>query len=400
MDLVLPAFGLLGDQVAFEGDPASAAGLVTVNLTTQTVVALEAARGLRGQGHGTLVLFSSIAGVRGRRANYVYGATKAGLDALGSGLDAALRGSGARVLVVRPGFVVGRMTAGMPEAPLSSTPGEVGHAVADGGARRSARGLGSPPAALARLGGPPDTDRPVGAGPALRPSGALAPRSGLGRPVRRHARVTVEPEPPGVRRAVTARSGDPHARAGPDPRLGRRRPRVTHWLGGSGPGRGAQRSAPLSALARASAWASRAGPRPRSRSVLAAGRRSRATSRPSTTSPARSRTAVACPRPPADDVGAPVHAVGEVDVEVAGLAEHDLVARGRAAEGVRARVGSPSYASTSVSRTPTRPPARSTTRTQPSSSGATSSEVRAKNARPSRRMARCDQTGPRATCGG
>lgn len=131
VDLVLPAFGVLGDQDLFELDPPTAVALVTVNLTAQTVVALEAARGLRAQGHGTLVLFSSIAGVRGRRANYVYGATKAGLDALGSGLDAALRGSGARVLVVRPGFVVGRMTAGMPTAPLSSTPTEVGAAVAD-----------------------------------------------------------------------------------------------------------------------------------------------------------------------------------------------------------------------------------------------------------------------------
>ena len=130
VDLVLPAFGVLGDQDRFEAEPAAAAELVTVNLTAQTVVALEAARLLRAQGHGTLVLFSSIAGVRGRRANFVYGSTKAALDALGSGLDAALRGSGARVLVVRPGFVIGRMTAGLPPAPLSSTPTEVGVAVA------------------------------------------------------------------------------------------------------------------------------------------------------------------------------------------------------------------------------------------------------------------------------
>ena len=77
------------------------------------------------------MLFSSIAGVRGRRANYVYGATKAGMDALGSGLDAALRGTGARVLSRATGLVVGRMIAGMSPAPLSSTPGEVGRAVAE-----------------------------------------------------------------------------------------------------------------------------------------------------------------------------------------------------------------------------------------------------------------------------
>lgn len=145
VDLVLPAFGVLGDQELFEADPVAAAGLVTVNLTTQTVVALEAARGLRAQGHGTLVLFSSIAGVRGRRANYVYGATKAGLDAVASGLDAALQGTGARVVLVRPGFVVGRMTAGLPTAPLPATPDEVGRAVADA-VRTGRRVVWVPPA--------------------------------------------------------------------------------------------------------------------------------------------------------------------------------------------------------------------------------------------------------------
>jgi decaprenylphospho-beta-D-erythro-pentofuranosid-2-ulose 2-reductase len=130
VDLVLPAFGMLGDQEALETDPRAAAELIAVNLTAQTVVALETARHLRRQRHGTLVLFSSIAGARGRRANYVYGSTKAALDALADGLRSALRGSGARVLLVRPGFVVGRMTSGLEPAPFARTPEEVGHAVA------------------------------------------------------------------------------------------------------------------------------------------------------------------------------------------------------------------------------------------------------------------------------
>ena len=94
VDLVVPAFGLLGDQVGFEQDPSSVVELVTVNVTAQTVVALESARQLRQQGHGTIVLLSSIAGARGRRANYVYGSTKAALNVLADGLRAALRGVG------------------------------------------------------------------------------------------------------------------------------------------------------------------------------------------------------------------------------------------------------------------------------------------------------------------
>ena len=67
-----------------------------------------------------------------RRANYVYGAAKAGLDGFASGLGDALHGSGVRLLLVRPGFVIGRMTAGMRQAPLSSTPEQVADAVVDG----------------------------------------------------------------------------------------------------------------------------------------------------------------------------------------------------------------------------------------------------------------------------
>jgi NAD(P)-dependent dehydrogenase (short-subunit alcohol dehydrogenase family) len=75
-------------------------------------------------------VFSSVAGARVRRANYVYGSAKAGLDGFARGLTDALHGSGVRLLLVRPGFVVGRMTEGMSPAPLSSTPQQVGDAAA------------------------------------------------------------------------------------------------------------------------------------------------------------------------------------------------------------------------------------------------------------------------------
>ncbi len=85
---------------------------------------------MRSLGRGTMVVFSSVAGVRVRRANYVYGSAKAGLDGFASGLADSVHGTGVRVLIVRPGFVIGRMTAGMSPAPLSSTPPQVAAATA------------------------------------------------------------------------------------------------------------------------------------------------------------------------------------------------------------------------------------------------------------------------------
>lgn len=130
LDVVVAAAGILGDQARALADPAHAAQILTVNLTGLAAALLPAAARLRAQGHGTLVVLSSVAGLRPRRANFVYGASKAGLDALATGLGDELAGSGARVVVVRPGFVHGRMTAGMPPAPLATTPEAVGAAVA------------------------------------------------------------------------------------------------------------------------------------------------------------------------------------------------------------------------------------------------------------------------------
>ena len=87
---------------------------------------------------GRIVVFSSIAGARVRRANYVYGSAKAGLDGFACGLTDALQGTGVRLLLVRPGFVIGRMTEGMDPAPLSSTPAQVAEATAR--ALRTGRG--------------------------------------------------------------------------------------------------------------------------------------------------------------------------------------------------------------------------------------------------------------------
>lgn len=130
LDLVIAAAGVLGDQQAAERDTATAVAVLQVNFVGVAAACLAVARRLRLQGHGTLAVLSSVAAVRARRDTFVYGSSKAGLDAFASGLADALHGSGARVVVVRPGFVHTRMTRSTPVAPLATTPGVVGAAVA------------------------------------------------------------------------------------------------------------------------------------------------------------------------------------------------------------------------------------------------------------------------------
>jgi short-subunit dehydrogenase len=130
IDVVVLAFGVLGDQARAETDAQHAVNVVHTDYVAQVSVLTHLAQLLRAQGSGRIVVFSSIAGVRVRRANYVYGSAKAGLDGFASGLGDALHGSGVSLLLVRPGFVIGRMTEGMSPAPMSSTPGQVADAVA------------------------------------------------------------------------------------------------------------------------------------------------------------------------------------------------------------------------------------------------------------------------------
>jgi decaprenylphospho-beta-D-erythro-pentofuranosid-2-ulose 2-reductase len=130
VDLVISAAGVLAGQDVLDDDPLRAGLLVETNFTGHVTTLLAAAAHLRAQGRGTIVVLSSVAAIRPRRANFVYGAAKAGLDAFARGLADSLHGSGVRVLLVRPGFVIGRMTDGMEPAPLATTPAAVGSAVA------------------------------------------------------------------------------------------------------------------------------------------------------------------------------------------------------------------------------------------------------------------------------
>lgn len=149
------AFGILGDQARAEKDPAHALAVLHTDFIAQVSILTVLANLLRAQGTGQLVVFSSVAGIRVRKANYVYGSAKAGLDGFASGLGDALHGSGVQLLLVRPGFVIGHMTEGMSPAPLPSTPDQVADAVAKSLSRNRTRvwvpGLIRPAYFVARL---------------------------------------------------------------------------------------------------------------------------------------------------------------------------------------------------------------------------------------------------------
>lgn len=129
LDLVLVAAGQLGDQEALEHDPGGTAALITTNFTGLAAALVAVSDRMRRQGHGRIVVLSTVAGERPRRANFIYGSSKSGLDAFAQGLGDALVGSGVGVTVVRPGFVVGRMTAAMQPAPFATTPEAVADAI-------------------------------------------------------------------------------------------------------------------------------------------------------------------------------------------------------------------------------------------------------------------------------
>lgn len=123
------AFGILGDQQRAETDPGEVVRILHTDFVAQASLLTVLADRMRSRRAGTIVAFSSVAGVRVRRANYVYGSAKAGLDGFASGLADALHGSGVHLVVARPGFVIGRMTAGMEPAIFASTPQQVADAV-------------------------------------------------------------------------------------------------------------------------------------------------------------------------------------------------------------------------------------------------------------------------------
>jgi decaprenylphospho-beta-D-erythro-pentofuranosid-2-ulose 2-reductase len=137
LDLVILAFGVLGDQDRAEVDASESRRIIDSNFTGAVSVLVPVVNALKAQGHGTVVVLSSVAGERARKSNFVYGSSKAGLDAFCQGLGDSLVGTGVKIVVVRPGFVHTKMTDGLEPAPLATDPDSVADAIVAGLGRGS-----------------------------------------------------------------------------------------------------------------------------------------------------------------------------------------------------------------------------------------------------------------------
>ena len=128
-DALVVTAGDFAPQETLESDPARLERLLDVNFTATALLCQRAAERLALRGGGTICAFSSVAGDRARRSNYLYGASKAGLSAFLEGLGLAYADRGVRVVCVRPGFVKTAMTAGLPVPPFAGEPEAVARVV-------------------------------------------------------------------------------------------------------------------------------------------------------------------------------------------------------------------------------------------------------------------------------
>ena len=119
VDVAIVALGLLGDAEELWQNQRKAVQIAEINYTAAVSVGVLLGENMRAQGFGQIIAMSTVAGERVRRSNFVYGSTKAGLDGFYLGLGEALKPSGVRVLVIRPGQVRTRMSAHVKEAPLT-----------------------------------------------------------------------------------------------------------------------------------------------------------------------------------------------------------------------------------------------------------------------------------------
>jgi decaprenylphospho-beta-D-erythro-pentofuranosid-2-ulose 2-reductase len=124
-DTLVVTGGLFGGQAELAQDPLRLERLLTANFTGTALLCQQAAARLAERGGGVVCAFSSVAGERARKANYLYGASKAGLSAFLDGLGLAYADHDVRVVCVKPGFVRTEMTAGLPAPPFAGEPDAV-----------------------------------------------------------------------------------------------------------------------------------------------------------------------------------------------------------------------------------------------------------------------------------
>jgi len=126
VDAVIVTAALFATQDRLEADAALVRRLLNVDFTNTIVFCEEARRRLLAQpGGGTLCVFSSVAGERGRKPVVYYGAAKAGLTRYLESLDHKYRAAGLRTVCVKPGFVKTGMTEGLRAPPFAGEPEQV-----------------------------------------------------------------------------------------------------------------------------------------------------------------------------------------------------------------------------------------------------------------------------------
>lgn len=126
IDAVLIAHGTLGDQKKCEADYAEAEKEYRSNFLSVVSLCTPIANRMEKQGRGTLAVISSVAGMRGRQSNYVYGSAKGATSLYLQGLRNRLFSKGVQVVTILPGFVDTPMTAAFPKGPLYATAAAVG----------------------------------------------------------------------------------------------------------------------------------------------------------------------------------------------------------------------------------------------------------------------------------
>jgi decaprenylphospho-beta-D-erythro-pentofuranosid-2-ulose 2-reductase len=124
-DTVVITAGLFATQDRLETDRDFTRRVLTANFVNTVLLCEEVRTTLLARGGGTLCVFSSVAGERGRKPVILYGASKAGLSAYLEGLDHKFRDAGLRTICVKPGFVRTAMTEGLPEPPFAADPDAV-----------------------------------------------------------------------------------------------------------------------------------------------------------------------------------------------------------------------------------------------------------------------------------
>jgi short-subunit dehydrogenase len=130
MDIAYLAHGILGDQTHAEQDFNAAAHILHTNFMSPVSLLTWLANFCVQRRSGTLAVLSSVAGDRGRKSNYAYGSSKAGLSAFLDGLRNRVDREGVKVLCIKPGPVKTAMTAGMPKSEKFADVDSVAEAIA------------------------------------------------------------------------------------------------------------------------------------------------------------------------------------------------------------------------------------------------------------------------------